>query len=207
MEFTRWPSILRMSKERVLVTEKIDGSNAAIRIRPLKGETLSDNYDLSQSLGVVNGYALWAQSRKRFLLPVKEKDNFGFAKWVDEYATELLEILGPGDHFGEWWGQGIQRGYGLTEKRFSLFNAPRWSETLHYNKAKSSVPNLYTVPMMYAGSLYDLDLDDLRLILNQGSIAVPGFKAEGMVVYLREANVSYKVFLENDDIHKWQTTN
>ena len=36
--------------------------------------------------------------------------------------------LGVGQHFGEWWGFGIQRGYGLHERRFSLFNTGRWSD-------------------------------------------------------------------------------
>ena len=37
-----------------------------------------------------------------------------------------MTFLVPGRHFGEWWGSGIQRGYGLDEKTFSLFNAYRW---------------------------------------------------------------------------------
>lgn len=205
MEFKAWPSIPRMSKERVVVTEKIDGSNSAVRIRPH-----SDEDDLSTAVCSVltdDGlYTVWAQSRKRLLLPGKSTDNFGFAGWVYANASALVRVLGPGDHFGEWWGSGIQRGYGLSEKRFSLFNAPRWFETLHPTEAQSEVDNLYIVPTLFMGDFYDLNVRELRdALVDKGSQVVPGFKSEGMVVYLREVNASYKVLLENDDIHKWET--
>jgi hypothetical protein len=68
------------------------------------------------------------RSRSRWITP--DDDNFGFAAWVEANRDELL-TLGPGRHFGEWWGSGIQRGYGLPkgEKRFSLFNVSRWGES------------------------------------------------------------------------------
>lgn len=206
MEFKSWPSIPRMSKEQVTVTEKIDGSNSAVRIRPYDG-----NEDDSMAVLHVTvndeAYTVWAQSRKRLLLPGKSTDNFGFAGWVHDNASKLVEILGPGDHYGEWWGSGVQRGYGLKEKRFSLFNAPRWYEVLHPTEARSEVSNLYIVPLLYRGRFYDLDVKSLRDDLAQnGSKAVSGFKSEGMVVYMREVNASYKVLLENDDIHKWEVT-
>jgi hypothetical protein len=206
MEFQAWPSIPRLSKERVVVTEKIDGTNSAVRIRLFNiDDDRSEQVDTVSIDGVQ--YTLWAQSRKRFLQPVKEKDNFGFARWVHDNAVELVKTLGVGDHYGEWWGSGIQRGYGLTEKRFSLFNAPRWSETLHPTEARSEISNLYIVPVLFMGQFYDLNIRELREDLyTQGSKAVPGGRAaEGMIVYLRELNASYKVLLENDDIHKWET--
>ena len=103
-EFQGFPKIARYSRECV-ITEKIDGTNAQIFI----GE------DEEFLVG----------SRKRWITP--DADNFGFARWAHEHRDELLE-LGPGRHFGEWWGQGIQRRYGLDEKRFSLFNTHRWGE-------------------------------------------------------------------------------
>lgn len=205
MEFKAWPSIPRMSKERAVVTEKIDGSNSAVRIRPFDIDA-----DHSQQVDTISidgvQYTLWAQSRKRLLQPVKEKDNFGFARWVYDNAVELVRVLGPGDHFGEWWGSGIQRGYGLSEKRFSLFNAPRWQELMSPTEALTEVDNLYIVPLLFAGQFYDLNVNEIRQdLIDNGSKAMPGFKAEGMVVYLREVNASYKVLLENDNIHKWET--
>jgi hypothetical protein len=204
MEFKSWPSIPRLSKEKVTVTEKIDGSNSCVRIRPFN---IDDDRANQVDTVSIDGdqYTIWAQSRKRLLQPVKEKDNFGFARWVYDNAHSLVGVLGSGDHYGEWWGLGIQRGYGLKEKRFSLFNAPRWYETLHHTEARSEIANLYIVPTLFAGQFYDLDVTGLRDDLDQnGSKAVSGFKSEGMVVYLRELNASYKVLLENNDIHKWE---
>lgn len=206
MEFRKWNSIPRMSKERVTVTEKIDGSNSAIRIRSIKDMPIEQQQ--TAMMGLSDGsdtYGIWVQSRTRFLKPTKAEDNFGFAKWVYDNAENLMSILGVGDHYGEWWGSKIQRGYGLTEKRFSLFNAPRWSEVLHHTEPRTEIPNLFIVPLLFQGAFYDLNISELREDLyTKGSRAVPGFKAEGMIVYLRELDASYKVLLDGDTIHKWQ---
>src|SRR5678815_2758188 len=101
--FEAFESIPRISRACV-ISEKIDGTNAQVYI--------PDD----------SSYVL-AGSRNRWITP--EDDNYGFATWVRDNATELLK-LGPGRHFGEWWGAGIQRRYGLTEKRWSLFNSGRW---------------------------------------------------------------------------------
>lgn len=209
MEFQEWPSITRLSKEKTIVTEKMDGSNSAIRIR------LFDMYaDRSQQIDTVSidgvQWTIWAQSRTRLLQPTKAQDNFGFAVWVYKNAVELVKLLGPGDHFGEWWGSKIQRGYGLTngERRFSLFNAPRWHEAIQVTPGSTPVPELCVVPMLYSGSFLGLHLDVLRNQLEQhGSYAAAGQPAEGMVVYLRELHASYKVLLDNDDKHKWEQAN
>ena len=94
MEFTEFPKIARLSRE-CTITEKIDGTNGSIYI----GE---------------NGEFLIG-SRTQWITP--ERDNHGFARWCMEHKEELFK-LGIGHHFGEWWGSGIQRGYGLTEKRW-----------------------------------------------------------------------------------------
>lgn len=206
MEFQKWASIPRLSKELVTVTEKIDGTNSCIRIRPVDSEDAYGRVPLAVVvLSDTEVYYVWAQSRTRFIFLAE--DNFGFARWVYDNAPELVKILGVGDHYGEWWGSKIQRGYGLDkgERAFSLFNAPRWSETLHHNEPRTSISNLYVVPTLYTGSLYDLNLSELREDLEaNGSVVQPGFKAEGMIVYLRELKASYKVLLENDELHKWQ---
>jgi hypothetical protein len=105
MDFTGFPKIARFNRE-VIVTEKIDGTNAQIHIDD-------------------TGAVLTAGSRNKWITPTD--DNAGFARWASENTAELLR-LGPGSHFGEWWGAGIQRRYGLTEKRFSLFNVSRWGD-------------------------------------------------------------------------------
>src|SRR5687767_3287692 len=102
LEFLEFPKMARLSRE-VIISEKIDGTNAQILI--------------TEDGGFYTG------SRNRWVTP--EQDNFGFSKWAHE-NKELLMKLGVGRHFGEWWGAGIQRTYGLKEKRFSLFNSSRW---------------------------------------------------------------------------------
>lgn len=186
-EFVGFPKIARYSRE-VLVTEKIDGTNAQILIVP-KSEMYVTAWETP--LVTIGDVMMYAGSRSRWL--TREADNFGFAKWVQEHAEELYG-LGVGRHFGEWWGQGIQRGYGLTEKRFSLFNVIRWTE-------KETPPAcVSTVPVIWRGQFHDLDaealIDDLKLY---GSQAAKGFmKPEGIIIYHIAGNVSFKKTVEKD---------
>ena len=193
IEFKPWPKIARLNRE-VIVTEKIDGTNAAVGVLEVpQGEWLPSEGALVPGDDV--DYLVYAQSRTRIVTP--EADNFGFSAWVWENAPSLAADLGVGLHFGEWWGSGIQRGYGLAkgEKRFSLFNTSR-----HAGR-RFDTPQLGVVPVIYEGpfsehaieaALYDLQ--------NFGSRAAPEFfgKAEGVVVYHTAANQMFKVTLEND---------
>lgn len=175
VEFRAWPKTPRLFRD-IIVTEKIDGTNAAVHVLP-------------------DG-TVAAQSRTRLITP--EDDNFGFAKYVRTNADELAEALGEGTHFGEWWGSGIQRGYGLGltgERRFSLFNVARHAGIENYD-----VPGLHTVPVLYEGplDLEEIDLVVLDLRLN-GSRAAAGFdRPEGIVVFHTAANQGFKVTLDND---------
>src|SRR5258708_10409156 len=83
-EFVPFPKIARLSRE-VVVTEKIDGTNAQICV----------NDDMTDIV---------AGSRSRWITPVD--DNFGFARWAQDNKQELLK-LGPGSHFGELLGAGV----------------------------------------------------------------------------------------------------
>jgi hypothetical protein len=112
MDFKEFPKMPRLSRE-IIVTEKIDGTNAQVAVVEL------DGYSAPGAVWEGDGLAIYAGSRTRWITP--KADNFGFAAWVRDNAEELA-TLGPGNHFGEWWGAGIQRRYGLTDKRFSLFN-------------------------------------------------------------------------------------
>lgn len=180
-EFVPFPKIPRLNRP-VVVTEKIDGTNACIV--------------------VTDGGHVLAQSRKRFIAP--GDDNFGFAAWVAEHAEELAERLGPGHHFGEWWGRGIQRGYDMEDRRFSLFNTHRWgNEDLGLDLVEAGVD---VVPVL--GHLESLaDRQGLTRILERlrvrGSEAQPGFmRPEGVVLFHVQSQHIYKVLLENDDVPK-----
>lgn len=187
--FEPFRKMARLSRD-VVVTEKVDGSNAQVFI--------------------TDDHHIYAGSRTRWLKPGKTSDNFGFAAWVEDHAEELIEGLGPGRHFGEWWGRGIQCGYGLDERRFSLFNVGRWCSThvgdiydaeLIDHAASYAPACCHVVPTLYRGpfcteALQDV-LDELR---DSGSAAAPGFaEPEGIIVYHTAGGIAFKKTIVGDE--------
>lgn len=169
--FVAFDKIARLNRE-IVVTEKIDGTNGCVAV-------LEDGRVL-------------AGSRSRWITP--EADNFGFARWVKDHEEELRAGLGFGTHYGEWWGAGIQRRYGLDHKRFSLFNVARWTP-------ETTPACCHVVPVLARGllhtSLLGGVLDELRA---GGSAAAPGFmKPEGIVILHTAAQQLFKVTLEKDE--------
>ncbi len=184
--FEAFPKIPRL-RRTVVVTEKIDGTNAQVLIVP-ESEVL----DGTPPVATGDGMLIYAGSRNRLIRPGKATDNHGFAAWVANHSEELL-ALGPGRHFGEWFGAGIQRGYGLTEKRFALFNTSRWNAD---NPAPACCD---VVPVIAQGDWSVVDLAML-LLRDRGSCAVPGFnKPEGIVVYHPASRMMFKQTLFDDD--------
>lgn len=184
--FRAWPKIPRLENEVYHITEKIDGTNAAIIIQPW----LSDD---SQPIPIeeVNTeeecYGIWAQSRTRLITP--ENDNFGFAAWVKANAEQLINDLGEGYHYGEWWGQGINRGYGLDHKRFSLFNPTKHSDICYH------VPHMVTVENYR--ELQDWINVECERLVEEGSLASLGYmRPEGLVVYAEKAKTYWKVIVD-----------
>lgn len=187
-EFLEFPKIARLSRD-VIVTEKIDGTNAQVYITEY-GQML---------IG----------SRTRWITP--EDDNYGFAKWATEHREELM-TLGPGRHFGEWWGQGIQRKYGMAEKRWSLFNVMRWclsGETPQriptadprIVKTQKVLPACCSlVPVLYLGEFTTSACEDALTSLRlHGSAAAPGWsQPEGIVCYHVAARMGFKKTIGND---------
>lgn len=207
-EFQAFPKIPRLRRDMV-VTEKIDGTNACVVI----ADDLLANWAPGQPLGdgVVAYFHdtpvhVYAQSRNRVITP--EKDNFGFAAWVRENAALLAQHLGPGRHFGEWWGSGIQRGYGLPkgEKRFSLFNTHRWDAGEDHKFAHFDIPGLYVVPVITRYTFSTVAVDGaLDLLRTHGSFAAPGFmNPEGIIVYHTAAGQMFKMTFEHDEAGKGQ---
>jgi hypothetical protein len=192
--FVEFPKIPRLRRD-ITITEKIDGTNGAIGFMPAV-----DPVPVLDHHAIVTiddePHILYAQSRARIITP--KDDNFGFAAWVYDNADTLAAALGPGLHYGEWWGSGIQRGYGLSEKRFSLFNTKRWATT------EFTTPRLGTVPVLYQGLFGPFSVQNALLDLEaDGSYASPGFmKPEGVCVYHSAANMSFKVTLEKDEAPK-----
>ena len=177
-EFKEFKKIPRYSRE-CIITEKIDGTNGVIYI------------DESNNIfaGSKNRW-LWGSIQDEI-----HNDNYGFAKWVKENQEELISKLGKGYHYGEWWGQGIQRTYGLTEKRFSLFNVSKWEDDSVRPKC------CYVVPILFRG-MFSTDnvLLKLRYLEEEGSRAVLGYmNPEGIVIFHTQSGHLYKKTIVGDE--------
>jgi hypothetical protein len=176
MEFVAYGSTNRLFRD-VVITEKIDGSNCVIGIEE-------------------NSNRVFAGSRTKWLS--NETDHFGFWHWAQENRESLIADLGPGLHRGEWFGQKMQRKYGMDHREFALFNTAKWANV------EFKTPNLRAVPVLYEG-VFDFNainwsLD--RLVLN-GSVAAPGFfNPEGICIFHTQANIVFKVLIENDHLSK-----
>jgi hypothetical protein len=209
--FKEFPKMGRLSRE-CIVTEKIDGTNASIHIT--QGSHKDDPYAITGWLGADGlNYKMLAGSRTKWITLID--DNFGFASWVYDNAQELLK-LGVGTHFGEWWGQGIQRKYGLSERRLSLFNVTRWclhgqepqiipSQNPQVLKYQDVLPPCVgLVPVLYKGIFDTARIEATLTYLGAtGSQAAPGFmNPEGIVVFHTAANVGFKKTLDKDELPK-----
>lgn len=229
IEFRAWPKMSRLNRD-IIISEKIDGSNAAVGIQlvttveymarellPGRNPMAVQNVAvMNEATEMVDVYEIYAQSRSRVITPAD--DNYGFASWVEKNALGLYHALGEGVHFGEWWGGGVNRGYGIEkgQKYFSLFNTDR--HAAHAERYATLVPALRVVPVLYQGTFdgrgssaesvsgtgapWDRCLDYLR---ENGSQAAPGYmRPEGVVLYHTAAAKCFKVTLESDEVPKEQ---
>ena len=194
--FVEFPKITRLSRD-CIITEKLDGTNAQVCITE-------------------DGQMLMG-SRTRWITP--EQDNYGFARWAAEHRDELM-ALGVGRHFGEWWGQGIQRKYGMAEKRWSLFNVSRWC--LHGQTPKTFPtadprvvktqdvlpPCVGLVPTLFEGPFTTANVEwALKQLEVGGSVAAPGFKdPEGIVVFHTASGTCFEKTIKGDEKPKTACT-
>lgn len=170
-EFIAYSKIPR-HRRNIIITEKIDGTNAVLHI--------SED-------GVIT-----AGSRTRWIAP-GNTDNHGFAQWVEDNHEDLLK-LGTGYRFGEWYGQGVNRGYGLKEKRLALFREP-----------PGDIPDCCELtPRIYEGPNDEYWIQrTLDLLREQGSYAVPGYmNPEGIVIFHTAGRFLTKITLKGDEIPK-----
>lgn len=210
-DFVAWPKTARWYRD-IVVTEKIDGTNAAVIIEerllgePMKGREPTEVIAVvcgpdNPEMGVPDHeYWISAQSRNRLITP--GDDNAGFARWVRANADTLVADLGSGRHFGEWWGRGIQRGYEMPYQMFSLFNTRKWLDS------EFVTPRLSVVPVLYSGpndpAAVGVSSADLR---TYGSYAAADhgivfYRPEGVCIFHTASNTVYKVTLEDDEIPK-----
>lgn len=214
-DFPKFSKIYRFRRE-CIITEKIDGTNGLVRIEdlgiipestpfpndgdvfyePLTGTTFIKTADTV--------YTVRAGSRNRWL--TTDKDNYGFASWVAGNAADLVQ-LGPGHHYGEWWGAGVQRRYGMDRKIFSLFDAHRWVGNVPENTPPECVS---VVPILTQGVMGDETINAaLQWLETKGSVASflesegeHFMRPEGIIVYHLQTRNRYKILIENDDVPK-----
>lgn len=171
--FKPWPKTPRVSAH-CIITEKIDGTNGQISI--------------------CEDGRLFVGSRNRWLSgETKQSDNFGFYAWVMANETEIRK-LGVGRHFGEWYGAGIGRNYGLENRYFALFNTRR---------PKESLPDCVgQVPILYEGPFTKDDTDiAARELMVEGSKVQASYwdgKPEGYVVFFPKTGERFKHVFETE---------
>ncbi len=214
MYFQKFDKIPRLSRD-IVITEKIDGTNAQIYIMHndyyISEMVISDHNATDEIKNFKKQYCLYEKdnilifvgSRSRWLDTSSKGDNFGFAKWVVENAEELFK-LGEGRHYGEWYGKGIQRGYGLDEKRFVLFNVGKWVNNFYDlkndDKKKVCPSCCEVVPVLYRGEFDTAKIQiQLDLLENCGSRIAEGFKnPEGIIIYHTASGKLFKKTIHDD---------
>jgi hypothetical protein len=213
-DYPKFRPIPRLHR-KVVLTEKVDGTNGLIEITPL-ADFDADTQDVSQGVLAYRDnepFIVRAGSRNRWL--DRNNDNFGFANWVFDNSVALT-ALGPGRHYGEWFGKGIQSGYGLDEKRFALFNVNRWYDIRDpevtdqylttFPKAVPAPPEVTVVPVILVANGNDLNYAvniALHTLESDGSFIAPGFQdPEGVVVWHDAAGAFFKATIKNDEAPK-----
>lgn len=187
MSYPSFPSIERLENLYCHITEKVDGTNGLIKI---------------------SRYVCFG-SRNRYITP--EDDNNGFAKFFSKYQKELFSVFNtidkeyppngidaPLNIYGEWFGKGIQRGYGLAEKHFMPF-----SEFLATKLIDAGVPNIKMPVTLYSGKFSIATLDGcMNKLKDEGSQVIPGYnRPEGVVIYFPTYNFRLKETFEGP---KWK---
>lgn len=177
MEFKSFDKISKFTGIAMTITQKIHGTNAQIRI-----------YEQD---GVIK---CQASSRTRDIFV--GDDNYGFARYVKDNEAEIIEKLGPGTHFGEWAGPGINSGEGLTEKTFVIFNHYRFPPERPLPK------QMVVVPVLYHGKYDDNAVNEvMQKLKTEGSVLAPGFmRPEGVVIEV--AGKKYKKVFDAEET-KW----
>lgn len=219
-KFEAFPDIKKLGNAQLTITQKIHGSNAQIYIFKNREslETIASMPDEERAAELVAKYPgkslviefagdaigfhvysefmdLKCGSRTRWIAP--GNDNYGFAAHVYEHKQEFIDKLGPGKHFGEWAGLGINSGEGLKDKALVLFD--HWK----YPTDRALPPKTVVVPVLYEGP-FDLSkvgevMADLKA---NGSKLCPGFmRPEGVVVRIKGER--YKVVFDAEET-KWK---
>lgn len=176
MEFKAFEKINRLNNVGMQITQKIHGTNAQVMIYEVLEQNgfQPDGHSYVQVDGKT--FFIRAGSRTRWIYP--GDDNYGFAAFVDQHKEEFIRKLGPGQHFGEWAGLGINSGEGLDKKVFVLFDF--WK----YPPERELPPGCVVVPVLYQGPFDLAKIEEVMADLKaNGSKLAPGFmRPEGIVI-------------------------
>lgn len=207
MDFKAFPKVPRLFRE-VVVTEKIDGTNAQVLIQEILDGVDPTSHDTIRAIMPdLRAYAIKAGSRSRWLS--RTEDNFGFFQFVHENRWALVRALGTGRHHGEWFGRGIQRGYGMKHRCFAVFNQDYEFEPVKDadgNVIIDKVPcagrrdaqeqpeflgNLITMLSLVPKVDSKTDGQPTQLPYGTGPM-------EGFMLYFPKANVTFKITTDGD---------
>lgn len=206
IQFQAWPKTPRLFRD-IVITEKVDGTNSAVIIQESDSDGECSAYVLAHVERDGVEYEVAAQSRNRLALPGKATDNHGFAGFVQQNAEELFDLLGPGRHFGEWWGKGIQGRYKNVHPQirgFALFNTAKHKVLHAWLPMHGGIDVLVEpVHVLYEGPFSEKVIrDTLEELKENGSWTSPLDKAEGIVVFHTQSRQVYKYTIEGDDAYK-----
>ena len=206
IEFQAWPKTPRLFRD-IVVTEKVDGTNSAVIIEDITTEEADPSALAVIERGAYR-YQVGAQSRNRLIFPGKTTDNHGFAAFVQENAERLLDLLGPGRHFGEWWGKGIGKRYASAMegiKGFALFNTAKHGDLHSWLSFGDQQVLIEPVHVLYQGPFSEEEiLGTLKELQKYGSWMSPFDPAEGIVVFHTQSRQTYKITLDGNDAGKWE---
>lgn len=174
MQFKKFKKIPHWDEANMSITQKIHGTNAQVYIYEEDGEM-----------------KLACAARNRWIFP--ENDHYGFAAFVYANKDEFIEKLGPGRHYGEWAGPGINSGEGLKERMLFLFNWRKFED-------KQLPTRVSVVPVLFYGlfskELISAVFEDLK---ENGSLVCDGFmRPEGIVIEI-DGKLYKKVF-DNQEV-------
>ncbi len=195
-EFEEFPKMPKWDNMELVITQKMHGTNACINIYCKHCAKMGHTIVIGQKCECTTpDYGLICGKRTAWI--TTQSDNFGFALFCYVNKDELIAFLGPGIHWGEWCGPGINKdaGEGLSVKTLYLFNY--WREYDMAIKPK----NVEIIPVLYFGKnlpgVIEKTCEKLKV---EGSAAVPGYmNPEGVVITLNR--VRYKKPFNNEETH------
>lgn len=197
MKYPSFNKIERLENIYCIISEKIDGTNGLIEI----------NYD-SVKFGSKNRYLESHEDNAGFMNFYSYHKNI-FINTAKELNEKEIEISGetltkyeeiyPIHIYGEWFGKGIQRGYGLDKKFFMPFN-PEYAELL----IEHEVPHIVRPYILYEGKFSEkVATSSMHFLKEEGSYVIPKYmKPEGIVIYFPKYNFYLKDTFEGP---KWKT--